>query len=169
MIEKLKSGIYKLTNKFNRKVYIGQSINVDGRYKQHCRSKNANKYTCSMVDIIKQYGIDNFDYDVLIRCPKENLDYWEKFYIRYYCSNNPEFGYNKTSGGKSGFSVVKSTKDKLSTSHKGKTTWNKGIPLLYDNNPIKGYKWMTNGEKSRIVKPNEVELFLKMGYKYGRY
>lgn len=28
-------GIYKVTNKINNKVYIGQSINIENRFQQH--------------------------------------------------------------------------------------------------------------------------------------
>lgn len=32
-------GIYRITNKINQKVYIGQSVNIERRFKEHC-SKN---------------------------------------------------------------------------------------------------------------------------------
>lgn len=168
MIEDLKSGVYKLTNKFDRKIYVGQSYDVEKRYAQHCRSKNANKSTCVMTSIIKKYGIDSFDFDVLIRCPKENLDYWETFYIRYYCSNNPKFGYNKTSGGKSGFSVGQETKNKLSASHKGIITWNKGKKLHYKPFNSQGSKWMNNGEIEKMVMPDAINIHIEQGFIFGR-
>ena len=91
-------GVYKFTNKFNRKVYVGKSVDIHTRYIRHKR--DANKGVDNLLyRAIRKYGIENFDFDVLIECPKENLDYWEKFYIRYYCSNNPNFGYNLTKGG----------------------------------------------------------------------
>ena len=89
-------GIYKFENKYNRKVYIGQSIDIEKRYKAHIKEAKAGDNT-HFHNAIRKYGIDAFNFDILIECPKENLDYWEKFYIRYYCSY--EFGYNQTRGG----------------------------------------------------------------------
>ena len=89
-------GIYKFENKYNRKVYIGQSVNIEARYKAHLRNKDTNNY---FHNALLRYGIDAFDFDILIECPKENLNYWEKFYIKYYGSNLHDYGYNLTEGG----------------------------------------------------------------------
>lgn len=40
-------GIYKVTNKINNKVYIGQSINIENRFQQHknnCLNENLKDY-----------------------------------------------------------------------------------------------------------------------------
>lgn len=91
-------GVYKFTNKYNRKVYIGKSKCIEKRLGQHKRNarKGVKGY---FYNALRKYGIDGFDFEVLIECPVENLNYWEKFYIKYYCSNISEYGYNKTSGG----------------------------------------------------------------------
>ena len=34
-------GIYKITNKLNGKVYIGQSRDIDARWRQHINAKDA--------------------------------------------------------------------------------------------------------------------------------
>ena len=39
------SGIYKIENLINHKVYIGQSKNIYARWKQHKRNINNPKYT----------------------------------------------------------------------------------------------------------------------------
>ena len=31
------TGIYKIENKINGKIYIGQSINIERRWSEHCR------------------------------------------------------------------------------------------------------------------------------------
>ena len=91
-------GIYKFENKYDRKVYIGQSINIENRVKGHRKAVKTGDNTY-FHRALRKYGIENFDFNVLIECPKENLNYWEKFYIKFYCSNNPNYGYNMTEGG----------------------------------------------------------------------
>lgn len=88
-------GVYKFTNKLNRKVYVGKSKKIEERYYQHIYK--AKKRDTHFHKALDKYGIDNFDFEVLIECPEENLNYWEKFYIKYYCSF--ELGYNQTEGG----------------------------------------------------------------------
>lgn len=102
-MEKIKKcGIYKFTNKIDGKVYIGQAVDIDVRYHRHiCAAFNRNEdnyFYCSL----RKYGLDSFNFEILIECPIENLDYWEIFYIKYYCSNDSRFGYNLTEGGRSG-------------------------------------------------------------------
>ena len=91
-------GIYKFTNKYNRKIYVGKSTNIKSRYYKHLQNAKLGRHSY-FYTALRKYGSDGFDFDILIECPKEGLDYWETFYIRYYCSNNPDYGYNMTDGG----------------------------------------------------------------------
>ena len=94
-------GIYKFTNKFNQKVYIGQSIDINNRFNEH-KNNAINGMKGYFYNAIRKYGIDNFDFDILLECTIEELDYWEKFYISYYKSNinryGRKYGYNMTDG-----------------------------------------------------------------------
>ena len=94
-------GIYKFTNKYNRKSYIGKSTNIHKRYLTHLNraEKGIEGY---FYNALRKYGKSGFDFEILIECPEENLDYWEKFYIKYYGSNLHDYGYNKTEGGTGG-------------------------------------------------------------------
>lgn len=93
------SGIYKITNIINGKVYIGQSKDVIRRFKQHFnkRSKVSNTY---LKYSMNHYGIHNFVFEVI----KEtyDLDYWERFFIFWYRSCDSKYGYNLTDGGQKG-------------------------------------------------------------------
>lgn len=124
-------GIYKFTNKFDRKVYIGQSVNIEKRYNAHKKcAKNGS--TAYFHRAIRKYKFENFDFEVLIECPRENLNYWEKFYIKYYCSNNDNYGYNLSEGGEMGPHLygelngmygrnhTEESKNKISENRKGK-------------------------------------------------
>jgi len=88
--------IYKVTNIFNGKVYIGQTIkSLNERMNEHFRDKRTNYFHNSL----KSYGNDNFTWEVLVKCNRENLDLSEEWYIRLYKSYKKEFGYNLTKGG----------------------------------------------------------------------
>lgn len=61
-------GIYKYTNKINQKSYIGQSIQIEKRKKQHIQSaynKNHINYYSDFYKAIRNFGIENFDFEIL--------------------------------------------------------------------------------------------------------
>lgn len=92
-------GVYKITNSLNGEVYIGQSVDVCDRWKQHCKNAlgigtaaKGNKLYSSM----DKYGLYNFTFEVLEECPSAQLDEKEKYYISLYDSYN--MGLNSTAG-----------------------------------------------------------------------
>lgn len=102
-------GIYKITNQVNGKKYIGQSLNIGQRWKDHkyiAKSNNENrKYHMAIYEAIRKYGIDNFIFEILEECSKELLDEKERYWISYYNSNTKENGYNETAGGQKTFAL----------------------------------------------------------------
>ena len=115
-------GIYKITNKLNGKVYIGQSVDIDTRWRQHCNAKD----NVAIHNAIKKYGKENFNFEVLLECPVEMLNDWERDMIALYDCISPK-GYNLTEGG-GGCKCSEETRLKMSEAKKGKPSWNKGIP-----------------------------------------
>ena len=88
-------GIYKIENKINGKIYIGQSVNIERRWKDHrVRSKYKNEI---LYDDIREYGIENFNWIIIEECNKTELKNKEKYYIKLYNSLYP-YGYNKALG-----------------------------------------------------------------------
>lgn len=90
-------GIYKIENKINGKVYIGQSVDILRRWREH-------RYSISKADTplyraINKYGLENFTFEVLEECEVNELDIKEVNYIIEY--NSFYNGYNQTSGGDS--------------------------------------------------------------------
>jgi group I intron endonuclease len=106
------TGIYAIQNCINGKIYIGQSINIERRWQQEKKLKRLNEH---LLRAMKKYSIKNFSFYIIEECSKENLNKREAFYIKLYHSLNPEFGYNKTSGGDS---LFKRHYQKLSEEHK---------------------------------------------------
>lgn len=94
-------GIYKITNKLNGKVYIGQSINIEDRWRRH---RNATD-DFAIHQAFRKYGLDNFQFEVIEECPCAQLDEREQYWIEYYNSKNN--GYNMIDGGSNGAGLAK--------------------------------------------------------------
>ena len=92
------TGIYKITNQITKECYIGQSVDISKRWKDHAKcglgidTPVGNKLYKAM----QTYGIWNFSWEVLEQCSKDLLDEKEKYYIELYDSYN--FGYNSNTG-----------------------------------------------------------------------
>lgn len=109
-------GIYKITNKINNKIYIGQSINISERWRAH-RSRpfqvNASQYDSPLYRAIRKYGLGNFTFEVIEECNEEELNLKEQFYIQKYKSYETNHGYNLTMGGQTATTPSKITEDEL--------------------------------------------------------
>ena len=87
--KKIICGIYKITNLITEQCYIGQSVNVQQRMKQHCKcglgieASSTNKLYNSM----QKDGVWNFSFELLEECPRELLNQKEAFWIDTYSSN----------------------------------------------------------------------------------
>ena len=87
-------GIYKITNKINNKIYIGQSVHIERRWQEHCQESS----TSVIAKAIKKYGKENFIFEVLEEYQVEDYDKLnerEMYFIHQYNSLVPN-GYNVT-------------------------------------------------------------------------
>ena len=93
-------GIYKITNIQNKLCYIGQSVNVANRLKQHMKCGCGIDAPASnrLYKDMQEFGLWNFTFELLEQCNnKIELDKKEKFFIDLYQAN--AFGnYNMTKG-----------------------------------------------------------------------
>ena len=119
----MKTGVYKITNLVNGKVYIGASKNIEKRWRDHKKRINSPIHSD-----LESYGLDNFKFEVLLECPETMLAQWERDMICLYDSDDPEKGYNnpkdrpyslKLSEALKGRSLSEETKRKISESHRG--------------------------------------------------
>jgi group I intron endonuclease len=109
--------IYKITNKTDGKMYVGQTIQMlEERWKQHRRMKGNCLY---LRRAFEKYGIDNFVFEMICDCSNEELDKFEKQYMIEFNSMVPN-GYNLREGGNGG-RHHEETKRKISASLKGRT------------------------------------------------
>lgn len=88
--------IYKITNKINGKVYIGQTIRpVEYRFNRHINDAMRNKIDTHFARAIRKYGPDKWRLEIIDGAEtQEELNQKEQYWIRYY--NSVEKGYNET-------------------------------------------------------------------------
>ena len=85
--------IYKITNKINKKIYVGKRVGTEFD----------TNYWGSGVKLRKaliEFGKDNFDREIIEWCSnKDILKERERYWISTLNTRDPEFGYNKIPGG----------------------------------------------------------------------
>lgn len=113
------AGIYIIKNNINGKCYVGQSIKLRSRLKDHMRNAKNGKLDLPIYRAINKYGFNNFTIDILesfIPTPETEtkdliaiLDKLEIDYIEKY--NAYTEGYNCTVGGDFGVLGLKMTEE----------------------------------------------------------
>lgn len=118
----VESGIYCIENLINGKKYIGQSIDINSRWKKHKSElnnhKHFNEYLQKSWD---KYGPSNFVFYVLENCDIDQLDEKENYYIGFYNTLDRDEGYNLMSGGTFGRKYSEESSMKKSKSLMGHT------------------------------------------------
>ena len=92
----LVKSIYKITNKINNKVYIGQSKDVHRRFLEHISGRKNG--TSVIHNAIEKYGVENFKIETIEK-DIENYNEREIYWIDCYNSTDRKFGYNILEGG----------------------------------------------------------------------
>ena len=68
--------VYKITNKINGMMYIGETMDFKRRIKEHCNPLN----TSLIGKAIKKFGKENFSFEIIEYC--SDFSEKEKFYIK---------------------------------------------------------------------------------------
>lgn len=92
------SGIYKITNQINGKIYIGQSVDLHTRLTNHIKAALGITTIAHQLvhDAMAADGLENFTFEIIEVCSKEHLNKKEKLWIETYSSD--KYGYNRTAG-----------------------------------------------------------------------
>jgi group I intron endonuclease len=77
-------GIYKIINP-KGKIYIGQSINIDRRFKEY--KKLQCNQSIKLYNSLKKYSPENHIFEIIEECSVEQLSDKEEFYIKYFNSH----------------------------------------------------------------------------------
>lgn len=162
-------GIYCIENLVNGKKYIGQSVDIMHRFYDHRSDLNANKhYNSHLQRAWNMYGEDNFIFYILEECDFDTLDDREKYYVKLFSANIPEFGYNKNSGGKG---TTQELRIKLSNAA-AKSVWTEerkrqlSIKMSGENNPFYG-EIHTEASKRKIAE-NHIDISGANNPMYGQ-
>ena len=88
-------GIYRIENIVNHKRYIGQSIDIKRRWRDHKTELRSHRhFNYHLQQSWDKYGEDSFKFTIIEECLKENLDIKETFCINKFNCLNKEYGYN---------------------------------------------------------------------------
>lgn len=121
----LETGVYCWYNKINGKRYVGSTaLGFNKRRSYHLsflrRNKSGHIY---LQRAWNKYGEENFEWQILIRCPPERCIQWEQFYINKFKAADKNYGYNlsPTAGSTLGIKCSDEAKRKISEAQKGRT------------------------------------------------
>ena len=148
--------IYRILNKITKKCYIGESKSkdVNWRWREHKRKIEINKGCPALRDAVKKYGIEIFEFSVIIICFDDERFKYEKEYIKKYNSVVPN-GYNITGGGEGGGFQGKKHTEQVKTDIR-----NQSKQKYIDNTELR----KQISERNKIMMSNpEVREKIKMG------
>jgi group I intron endonuclease len=106
------SGVYQIRNLVNGKRYVGSSINLKKREKEHIGNLKKNRHiNFHLQNSWNKYGENNFIFEILEKCQSEKLLEKEQFYINLFF---PEYNICKTAGNTIGYKHTKTSLNKFS-------------------------------------------------------
>ena len=103
------TGIYKITDQTNGKIYIGQSNDIERRWSEH--RKNSKNGTTLLYQAMQQHGLENFIFEIIEECSLEELNNREQYYIDYFDSSNT--GYNMNNVDRPQYTITESIASKI--------------------------------------------------------
>lgn len=125
----MKYTIYKISNSINDKVYIGKTKrSLKERWWEHCKPSNVGCFLLKRA--LNKHDKKNFKIEEIDCADNPKLaDEKERFWISFYKSSNPEYGYNRLEGGSGHPGVVsEETKKKISIATSGPNNAGFGKP-----------------------------------------
>ena len=167
--------IYVRPNLINGKKYVGLTTDLKKRQSDwNCLTQ---PYAGPAINAARaKYGIEAFGFEILKECNDNELDYWEKYYIKELNTKAP-YGYNLTEGGEghNGYSPTEETRKKLSEANKGKHLSEetkdkiskslKGIPNIKLSKPVLQIDQLTDTIIAEYPSIREIER--QLGYCKG--
>ena len=138
------SGVYKIVNKINGKIYVGSTVDLEKRKREHFNDLKGNKHCNKHLQraFNKYNKEDNFIFEILEYVEDlHSLVVREQYYMDLYKSYDAKYGYNICikADSRLGVKHTEESKKKMSESNKGK--------YIGENNPYYGKR---HSEEVRI-------------------
>ena len=152
------TGIYVIVNRRDGKYYLGSSVNIDKRWREHKRLLKLNKHHSKpLQNAYNKYGISCLNYIVFLICPKEDLLFFEQLCLdagrpKY---NIAEFANAPMAGRHHSEETLNKMRKPKSPEHKAKiaainASTRKGKPLSESHKRnLVGFLGKTHSEESR--------------------
>jgi group I intron endonuclease len=156
------SGIYKITNKIDDKVYIGKTKNFKKRWQQYHydytnrRSRSLNSY---IMNAMLKYGLESFEFSIVELCAIGECSKRELYWMDFYDSCNLNKGYNLRRDSSSGMITHPSTSIKISL--RLKSEWDCGVRSGHSEKMIKSWSQRDKMCQSELM----TNLLTKYSYK----
>lgn len=105
------TGIYKISNNIDERIYIGSAVSFIIRFKNHKSDLiNGKHKNILLQNFVNKYGITSINFEILELCEKEKLIQREQYYIDTLC---PKFNICKVAGNTLGKPHRQETKNKI--------------------------------------------------------
>jgi group I intron endonuclease len=153
-------GIYKITNP-SGKVYIGQAIDIERRWRDH--HHKSNWAPVKLYNSFRKYGVDNHIFEVIEQCEKEDLNLKERYYQDKY--NVLEEGLNHVLQDADEKSKVYSEEARLKMSERAKMR--SCINLKEYSSNIKGKSYEERYGKEKAAEILKKKSKASKGYKHS--
>ena len=171
------SGIYKITNLINNKMYVGSAVNLKKRKSEHFHTlRNGSHHNYHLQRSFNKYGEENFEFSILEYMFDNSIILQrEQYWIDFYRCYNAKIGYNicRTAGSHLGMKNTEASKLKNSKSHKAlHLTGDKSARYGTKHSEETKYKMSLSscGEKSptailKAEQVKEIRFMIMDGYK----
>ena len=123
------TGIYCIKNTINNNIYVGSSIDINKRKREHFSSLTKNKHHSRYLQrSFNKHGKENFSFSILEECFPEELLIREQHFIN---TLSPRYNVCRIAGNSFGTKRTEEAKNNISKAQKERfktqSAWNKGI------------------------------------------
>lgn len=149
----MNTGIYAILNKINGKFYVGSSVDIQQRWYSHQSDiRKSQHHAAALQRAINKYGVDAFEYKILLYCDTDMLLHYEQVILNKYWGkrilyNSSRLAQNPQSDPEVHARAIAAAAEW----HRGKPSPNRGIsPSLEARNKISSSnktRWKNNREQ----------------------